>query len=471
MPSYSDPNLAAVMLERQVQLMPKNAALRFQLGTALASAGRFAEAAEHLHHAIALNPADAEAYVNLGIVLDFLYRPADALEVFEQALALTPGNLRAQYGAGLVAQNLGRAQLAQTHFEAAMALAPGDAKVLHALVESKRVRDGDALIAHLENRLRNTASYSERERALLHFSLAKVYDDIKRPPDAFKHMTEAHALLRAATYDVGKDVQFMAAMADAYDVATLSRLQSMGNPSNAPLFVVGMPRCGSTLVEQVLASHPRIFGAGEGVLFKQCAADEFPDLGRILQPAVFTRKNMRLIGDAYIDKARELSAGALRIVDKTLDNFLFLGLLHLALPQARIIHVRRDPLDTCLSCYSKSFLANISYTHDLTALGRYYAAYRRLMAHWRDVLPPETMMEVDYETFVADFPAEARRLVGFCGLPWDDRCLDFYRNERCVRTASAYQVRRPLFSSSIGRWRPYAEFLSPLVDALSDARI
>ena len=238
----------------------------------------------------------------------------------------------------------------------------------------------------------------------------------------------------------------------------------MGDPSSKPVFVIGMPRSGTTLVEQILASHPRVYGAGEldymSNLAKHDATMGFPEVIYSM-----TDDQIRQLGTDYVNSVSRLAPYADRIVDKLPTNFVFTGLIHLALPKARIIHMRREPIDTCVSCFSKLFTYGHPYTYNLVELARYYRAYEVLMAHWRDVLPPGIMLEVYYESLTFDLEAGARRIVEHCGLGWDSACLSFHETERPVRTT--VEVRQPIYRSSIGRWRAYAHLLQPLIEALT----
>ena len=232
-----------------------------------------------------------------------------------------------------------------------------------------------------------------------------------------------------------------------------------------------MPRSGSSLIEQVLASHSRVFGAGEIADFNAAAASLAGPGGALPKPfpelaAEMTAEQFRRVGSHYVNGLRSRAPAAERITDKTLGNFLFAGLIHLALPNARIIHARRDPVDTCLSCFSKLFASQMSFTYDLAELGRYYRAYDALMAHWRKVLPAGVMLEVQYEDMVADFEPQARRIVEHCGLEWEEACLRFHTTQRPVKTASATQVREPLYRAAVGRSQSYRALLSPLLSAL-----
>jgi sulfotransferase family protein len=238
--------------------------------------------------------------------------------------------------------------------------------------------------------------------------------------------------------------------------------EGRGERSCVPVFILGMLRSGTTLVEQILASHPKVFGAGEVDDFnKVIAALHFPEVVSLM-----SGEQLRQLGASYVGGIRVAAPVVERITNKSPGNFRFTGLIHMMLPNARIIHTRRDPIDTCLSCFSKLFVGNHPYAYDLEELGRYYRAYEALMAHWRSVLPPNVMLEVQYEEVVADLEGQARRIVAHCGLEWDALCLAFHQTERPVRTASATQVRQPIYKSSVGRWRAYEPFLGPLLAEL-----
>jgi hypothetical protein len=250
-------------------------------------------------------------------------------------------------------------------------------------------------------------------------------------------------------------------------------MSGRGSTSNVPVFIVGMPRSGSTLVEQILASHPGVFGCGERPYFEQSLNAARRNAG-VRDPGNNPEANRRYdqawigaLAEEYLRTLTADSPAAMRITDKTLGNFNYVGLIHLALPNARIIHIQRDPLDTCLSCFSKLFTDAAYYLYDLAELGTYYRHYEQLMAHWRDVLPPGVMIDVRYEDLVDDLEGQARRMIDHCGLEWDDACLAFHRTERVVRTASQTQVRQPLYSRSVGRAERYVTMLRPFIEALA----
>jgi Sulfotransferase family len=244
----------------------------------------------------------------------------------------------------------------------------------------------------------------------------------------------------------------------------------MGDPSSVPIFVIGMLRSGTTLVEQIVASHRDVYGGGELKILKDIVnMAHRRDGSPVPYPnfiASVDGEALRTLGASYVAELRKLAPHVRHVTDKMPQNFYFAGLIHLALPNARIIHVVRDPLDTCISCFSTLFGPGQSYTSDLGELGRYYRRYKALMSHWHRVLPKGRIIEVRYEDIVNHLEKHARLILTHCGLDWDPHCLDFYQINRPVRTASAKQVRQPIYKHAIGRWRVYEAYLGPLLTEL-----
>ena len=325
-----------------------------------------------------------------------------------------------------------------------------------------------------ERAARDLDAMTADQQINLHFALAKAYADLRRHELAFRHLLAGNALKRRQTeYDEAVTLGKLARSRAVFTPELVGGLRGFGDPSRRPVFIVGMPRSGTTLVEQVLASHSQVFGAGELEHFSRAAASVCEPSGATVpypeMLATITGERLRVLGTRYLASASAVApraAAAERITDKMTANFRLVGLIHLALPGARIIHVRRDPADTCFSCFSKLFAGEQAFTYDLGELGRYYRAYEALMAHWRAILPPDAMLEVQYEELIADFEPQARRLLAHCGLEWEDACLAFHKTQRPVRTASATQVRQPIYRSSVGRWRPYEPWLGRLRNAL-----
>jgi Sulfotransferase family len=315
-------------------------------------------------------------------------------------------------------------------------------------------------------------SLPEEGRRQLLFALAKAFADLGEHERAFGWLLEGNALKRRQIgYDEAKVLGQFARIRAVFDRDLMDRSRGRGDPSSVPIFILGMPRSGTTLVEQVLASHSEVYGAGELLDFERevarlSEADGAPPTFPELAPSL-SGEQLRQLGTRYVQRVRPAAPAAVHITDKMPMNFLFVGLIHLALPNARIIHTRRDPVDTCLSCFATLFTGEHRVAYELGELGRYYRAYDRLMRHWRDMLPDGVILEVKYEDLVTGFEPQARRIVDHCGLEFEDTCLDFHKTRRPVRTASAAQVRQPIYQSSVGRWHSYKHLLRPLLDALA----
>ena len=483
-----------IMIDRN---QDTTAASLFASAETLQRQGRFDEATEAYKRTIAAAPGAIEPRVALGHLLLKMGRPRGAMAVFAEAVGLDP-HLRAvcrdvdgfsteearsnavlencrhilarypayaeaHYGRACALLNLGREAEARRASEQALVLNATVPAYYHVLIHTGDPRRNASAVSSLEHLAQAEHELDDQDRATLHFLLAKAYEDQGRAADAFAHLTKGNAVKRGMiVYDEGRELGRMDAIASTFSPERLAALRDSGFSSTLPVFVVGMPRSGTTLVEQILASHPAVFGAGELTTLPDLVKEQFgSDVPTAIAPEV-----LRNLGEAYVARVRTLAPEAQRIVDKMPYNFLNAGLTALALPAARIIHVRRDPLDTCFSCYALSFSGEVGFAYDMVELGRYYRAYEKLMAHWRAALPPTVMLEVQYENLIADLPGEARRMVEYCGLDWDPRCLDFHKSRRAVATASLHQVRQPLYTSSIGRARAHADQLGPLREAL-----
>ncbi len=455
---------AIAHFERAVSLKPDYAEAENNLGAALRAVHRYEEAAAHYRRALAANPGSAAAHSNLGSALQLLVRHDQALAQFDRALALKPDLAEAHHGRGTVLRTLGRLDMAQQALERAIALAPRKAEFYRSLAESKRFAENDPHRTMIEALARDMAALSEEEQVHLHFALGKVYGDVGEDQRAFDHLLQGNALKRRRiVYDEAAALARLDRTRALFSAEFMRERAGQGDPSPVPVFIIGMPRSGTTLVEQMLASHPQVHGAGELSDFAAAvAALDGPDG----VPPDIGGEELRRIGADYLARVTPAAPMARHITDKMPANFRFAGLIHLALPNARIIHISRDPVDTCLSCFSILFGGDQPFTYELGELGRYYRGYAALMAHWRRVLPPGVMLEVRYEALVGDFEPQARRILAHCGLAWDDACLDFHNTERPVHTASAAQVRRPVYQTSVGRWRPPGDVLRPLLDAL-----
>ena len=408
------------------------------------------EAAAVCRDALAQGIESSELLRAHGLALQLIGEAAEALAMFDRAAKSDPAPALSEKGALL--SHLGRLTEACSAFDEALTLEPTWVDAWYNKSSAKTFVDRDPDIERMEGLL---ARCPYRDRLLLHFALGKAYMDTGDADRAFAHWHEGNRLKRAATdYDASEAARQMAMSAveppniDPRDATTEARL------SEVPVFVVGMPRCGSSLIEQILASHPDVHGAGEMVRLR--AFFEMSEPGD------------RPVADMALERLRRYSPLAARIVDKDLCNFLHLGIIHQIFPNARIIHCRRRPLDTCFSAYTKLFAGDFGFSYEQRELGSYYRHYHALMAHWRSVLPQRIFMDIDYEALVSAPRDETHRLLQFLDLPWNEACMRFFENSRIVNTASFAQVRRPIYRSSVGRTDALRPHLQPLIEALDD---
>ncbi len=473
---------AADLMRRALVIESRDEKFYVHYATVLLDQHKIDEAAAANERALALNANNHDA-VNLAGRIAFERSHLDAaLAHYRRALALKPELADAYNNMGNVLKELGQLQEAQDAYAEAVRLDPNIAGVYVNLADSWKFAPDDPYLAIMEKMAAQPDGLSKADRMQLDFALGKAYADLKDFPRSFRHLLAGNAAKRASfTYDEASTFALFDHIEAVFSRELIAQKAGGGDPSVMPIFVVGMPRSGTTLVEQIIASHPMVHGAGElqtlnDVILTVRGPDgnviPYPDFMPALDATA-----LRQIGSSYVAEVRKLVAalsspaigdkrGWERVTDKMPSNYYFLGLIHLALPNAKIIHTVRDPVDTCVSCFSKLFSAEQNHTYDLAELGRYYKRYEGLMAHWRRVLPEGGVLDVRYEDVVADLDTMARRIIAYCGLPWDDRCLSFHETDRPVRTASATQVRQPIYKSAIGRWRVYADQLGPLLSAL-----
>jgi len=448
---------AETILNQVVQQRPESANPTMKLAQALEQLNRFEEAEDTARTAIRLAPENPWTYRTLSSVRFMAGRVEQAAETAREALAVAPEFAPGYAWLANIHQVLGDTERAAANAREALARNPNAVGAFTTLTAVKKMTPEDDDLAAMERALAQTRNSSQR--MTLQFALGKAYEDCGRTDDAFAAYKEANDLRRQRlVHDPdGVDGQ-VRLIRERYTPEHLAALEGAGDPSPVPVFIVGMPRSGTTLVEQILASHPEVHGAGELPLMGRLAAE----LGR---PP--TREDCARVGSTYVAGVREMAPEATRITDKMPGNYHQLGLIAGALPNAAIIHIRRDPVDTCWSCYKQNFARGQYWSYELGELGRQYRRYSELMAHWRRVLPGR-FMEIDYEEVVADTETAARRLVAHAGLAWDDRCLAFHETDRPVMTASKAQVRQPIYRSSMQKWRRYEDHLQPLLAELGD---
>ena len=488
---------AAASYHRALELEPAYAAVHNNLGHALLALGRLAEAMASCHRALEIKPDFAEAHSNLGNVLLDIGRLEDAEASYRRALSIKPDFADAHSNLGIALRLQGRTAEAEASCRRALELNPALAPAITVLADAQAdkgqfaaaedlyrraiavepdLAEAWAGIAYLRKMTGEDAPWlaeaqrivaknpAPRKEVLLRYAIGKYFDDVRDFDQAFLHYQRANELtkLHRVKHDRQQLTQFIDELIQSYGREWVDQARIHGVASARPVFIVGVPRSGTSLAEQILASHPAVFGAGELTFWNSASAtyQSTAPRGEVIGSL------LSKLSTDYLRLLEEFSADALRVVDKMPTNFMFLGLIHAALPDARIIHMRRNPIDTCLSIYFQDFSAILSCANDLGDLAHYYAEYVRLMQHWHSILPAGAILDVPYEGLVDDQEAWSRKMLEFVGLPWDPKCLEFHQSSRSVVTASKWQVRQKISKSSVERWRNYAKHVGPLLTLL-----
>jgi tetratricopeptide (TPR) repeat protein len=448
------------------------------LGSTFVRMERFPEALQCYWQARLLDPNNADIHHNLGWVLEQMHRLDEAVLSYERAVQLGKFVDGSYNNMANCLQSLGRFDEAHAAYRRAIEIAPQSMVYYRNFVQSKRMTPDDPCFVSLQHLAGHADSLSPDNQAQLHFAMGHALADMGQNDRSFEHLLKANAMYRhSVTYNEAMTLGLFNDIPQLLSADVLRQKRGLGDPSDSPVFIIGMPRSGSTLIEQILASHPQVFGAGErpdfGKALVQALARSDADDQKLNFDAMHEASAAQLVplGADYVRRIRAEVPDAssyLRITDKYPFNFINVGLIHLALPNARFIHSRRSPVETCLSIYSRIF-QDVPFGYDLGELGRYYRAYDALMAHWRQALPEGVMIDVQYEDLVDDLEGNVRRMLAHCGLDWDERCLAFHQTQRQVNTASASQVRKPLFRTSLERWHPETALIQPLYDGLGPA--
>jgi tetratricopeptide (TPR) repeat protein len=466
---------ALEVIDRALALTPTNAEYLGQRGRCLIALHRPREAFEAAARALTLEPSPALTLDTIGVVMTRAGAHAEAIDPFRRAVARDGSKPAYRYNLGAALQFVGDLAGAETEYRQALRLDSKHYRAWSALAQVARAPLTPADVAALTHALEDPAIDADAELHLCH-ALAKQYEDERRYEDAFRQLGRGKRRKSAALgYDFAGDRALFAAAERLQDV--LSAAPVRGCESREPIFIVGMPRTGTTLVERIVSSHPQVFSAGEltnfGLELKRATATSS---NRVLDAETLeaaAHSDLTALGAAYVESTRPRTGHTLRFIDKMPLNFFYSPLIHRALPHAKVICVRRNPLDTCMSNYRQLFATSFSYynyAYDLLDTGRYYAAFDRLIARWR-ATNPANFLEVRYEDVVERTEREARRLLEFCELPWDPRCLAFQNNAAPVATASSVQVRQPIYRSSVERWRHYEREIEPLRALLADAGV
>lgn len=448
---------AVAAYKAALRFRPDDAAARNNLGEALNFAGRYEDAAAELQRALETDPDLAPAHNNLGNAFKHLNRHEEAMQCYRHAIDLAPGYAEAHNNLGTTLTDLGQNAEAITEFENAINAKPDFCRALRNLASARTCRPGDPLPGRMAELL-SKADLSDDDRAQLYFALGKAHDDLGAYDAAFAHFAEGNRLCKKLLgYSINADKELFWRIKTAFP----SPCGEPSRPKDAgpiPIFIVGLPRSGTSLTEQILASHSTVHGAGE-----------LDTLENLIAPrgGGFSNAHYSEIGKRYRAKLKKLGAGARFVTDKLPLNFRWIGHIRRALPEAKIIHVERDPCATCWSIFRHYFATKGNgYAYDLDDLAEYYGLYQDLMAHWRD-LYGDCIYRLDYERLVENQEAETRALLNHIGVDWEDRCIDFHKTKRPVATASNLQVKKALYSGSSQNWRNYEKFLEPFAEKLS----
>ena len=471
---------------------PRYTSAYFNLGRALLHMNDLVRAEHYLRQAAALSPGDAQIRARLARALVEQGRQEEAAAETLRSIELDPGSTRIHTDAGVVHATVGDFDTAREHYRKALALDPGNAKAALNLAKSKRfTAGGDEDEDRIRTAVRQGAAHPGTQRDL-HLALGKIHNDRGEWEAAFRHYQQANRPFTAAAVEqVESSLALMDRMRTVFGAGWFAARPPAAGADPTPVFVVGMPRSGTSLVEQCLAAHPAVHGAGELSAILRLTTEAAAHAGAVVDPLRTGATSMKAamhpgaaesypecvraldgariaaLGERYLGLLRDLAPGAARVTDKLPGNYLHLGFIATILPGATIIYCRRDPFDNAISLYFTDFMVGHEYSNDLHAIGRQIRGMRALMAHWKAVLG-NRLLAVDYEALVADPEPHVRAMVAHVGLEWDDACLRPHEVKRAVRTASAWQVRQPVYRSSAGRARRYEQFLEPLREGLGE---
>lgn len=463
-----DDEMAIRCFERAVKEVPQNPHYHLTLGETYLKVGEHVHAIRHFERACELKADWVEALCALGRAYTEFGKADIAVPLYEKALKIDGGRPLVRMGLANALVSLGRMADATDNMKEAISHRQDVAAAYNGLVSIRKFMEEPAEFKSILAELKNPA-LDRKSIQQLHYAAGKVLNDLGRYDEAMDHFRQAKRSARRFDMEAyRRSVDFMI---ELFSPKMMATRVGYGSSSEVPVFVLGMPRSGTTLTEQICASHPDAYGAGEltklrRIINRLAPKTRSPDELRrsILDMTVDQSKSL---AEEYLAHIRQKSPEALRIVDKLPHNFELIGLIRLLFPKARIIHCRRDAIDNCLSCYFLSFNEDNSYTADLRTLGLYYREYDRLMHHWDDVFPGQILRN-RYEDMVSDQEGQSRRLIDHLGLPWDDACLRFFDKGGSVNTFSRWQVRQPIYSSSVSRWKNYGSAIQPLIEGLGD---
>jgi tetratricopeptide (TPR) repeat protein len=464
MGKYQDCLMAA---NRSIQLNEKDPKTHFVAGNALTKIGEEEQAIKALKQTIRLDPNHAFAHNNLGSLSEKIGKLKEAKRQYETAIKLDQKNVLAYLNLSTLLTAEGDLEGSRKLLNAAIKTKPDYIEAHHNLSALKKYKKSDKHIDILKALLKDINKIPVDNQIRFYFILGKAHADIDEHDRAFDFYKKGNQLKRS-TYDYQEDrmLEIHNEIKSVFSRSFVFNPKPNHENNVKPIFVVGMPRSGSTLVEQIISSHSKVHGGGELLILNELVHQAFGG-NYPFDIQLIEDNGLQEIGEQYLNRIASLNPDAEYIVDKMPSNYLYAGLISKILPDAIIINTNRNPMDCCVSIYTHLFLDTVHYTNDLGELGRYFKMYSGLMDHWRDLLPDNVLYDVSYEKVVGNLEQEARDLIDFIGLDWENGCLDFHKKKSNVKTASAAQVRKPIYKSSIERWRVYEDHLKPLSEELN----
>lgn len=470
-------NSALLHFGKALQLKANYADAYYGIAKIYLCKNNFTESENHIQKALIINPKQAEYYQLLADIYHQQGNHTAALIQLDHALSIYPELASSYLSKGNILMEIGEIAHAEEQFLKITQDSAIDTRLLanYCLVQLRKTELNNPYLKTLLTILDKIHEVSPHKQEYIYFALGKCYDDMGEEKKAFSYYTRGcHLKRKRITYDMVDQIHLTHNIINIFTKSTIDYLRTFANSSDLPIFIVGMPRSGTTLVEQIIANHGNVYGAGELTYLNDLIQHPaginhtlyYPENIPHLTPDIY-----HSITKKYLGYLQQFSSDAIRIIDKMPQNFTAIGLIHALFPNAKIIHVKRNPIDTCLSCYTKLFTKGQDYSYDLTELGQYYNCYEMMMNHWRSILPTHAWLDIHYEDIIQQTEIEAKRLIAYCDLPWDPACLTFYESKRTVRTASFIQVRQPVYTSSLNRWRRFENELAPLLAILNQSGV
>ena len=449
--------------EKALAIEPEYAEAHNNLANALKDLGEFGEAIIFYKQALAINPNYDDAHYNLGVSHHELGQTDEALNCYNLALAINPDYVDAHNNLGNILKELGQTEAAFNSYVQGLAVQPNNTVIHRNLGMLKKYTEGDTQFTHMQSLLSNT-DLSQSDRAHLCFALAKAYEDLEMKDELFKTLNEGNDLRKKElNYSIEKDLNKHSTYCKLFKSSS-KKSPSYESSTISPIFIVGMPRSGTTLVEQIISSHHKVHGAGE-----------LPSLNNLIAPIIndylthdkfLSDKNFSSVRLGYLNNLFSLNVTESVITDKMPTNFENIGFILKAFPEAKIIHLKRDAMATCWSIYQRYFPAEgLGFPYNMEDLAKFYNSYTEMMGFWHELFPNH-IYDISYENLTTNQEEETRKLLQYCELEWDENCLNFHTNKRAVKTTSSMQVRKKMYQGSSNAWRKYEEQLKPLIKAL-----